>query len=58
MKRRQYIGITRLAVLGAYGGHSQSLKVKTPRWQPDGAGLLAKIGILTPQGDAPPESEA
>jgi hypothetical protein len=49
MKRRDFIA---LAGVGAIGAPAQS----SP-WQPDGAGSLARIGVLTPHFDPVPESE-
>src|SRR5262245_38232895 len=58
MDRRRFVGLTGLAAFGAqpictvpvHAAHSS-------RWQPDGAGLLGRIGVLTPDFDPVPESE-
>ena len=57
MKRRQFIALTSLAAVGTQALRSESLPGKTHEWQPDGAGSLAKIGVLTPAFDPVPESE-
>ncbi len=49
MKRRDFIT---LAGVGAIGAPAQG----SP-WRPDGAGSLARIGVLTPHFDPVPESE-
>jgi maleate isomerase len=49
MKRRDFIT---MAGVGAIGAPAQG-----SRWQPDGAGSLARIGVLTPHFDPVPESE-
>lgn len=57
MKRRQF-----LASVGAscawIATASRSLAAQGPAWQPDGAGTRARIGVLTPDFDPVPESEA
>lgn len=57
MKRRQFIAVSGFSVLAARVADSQPRESKKPRWQPDGAGRLTTIGVLTPQGDARPETE-
>ena len=56
MKRRHFIAATGLGALAVHAPYSQSVSDKS-RWQPDGSGRLTTIGVLTPQGDARPESE-
>jgi maleate isomerase len=51
-----------LAALGLASGALSSAVAATPRsdrrsWQPDGLGYRARIGLLTPNDDAVPESE-
>jgi len=57
MQRRDFITATGVSALGIHALLSPVMAATKPKWQPDGAGLLGKIGILTPQGDAVPESE-
>lgn len=57
MKRRQFIAASAFGALAARAASSQPAASNKPRWQPDGAGRLTTIGVLTPQGDARPESE-
>jgi maleate isomerase len=58
MKRRRFI---RLASLGTTGAltlrSSPTLGGDASGWQSDGAGSLARIGVLTPSFDPVPESE-
>ena len=59
MKRRRFI---RKVGVGATGGlfayAAPSLAASGVAWQPDGAGSLARLGVLTPAHDPVPESEA
>lgn len=59
MKRRHFI---RVAGVGATGGlvtyAPPSLAAPGLAWQRDGAGSLARLGVLTPTFDPVPESEA
>ncbi len=57
MRRRQFIGAAGVAALGIPALQPTAFASNNPKWQPDGAGLLAKLGVLTPQGDERPESE-
>jgi hypothetical protein len=58
MKRRQFITLAGLTAVGTAAFPSPSLPAKAgSHWQPDGAGLLARIGVLTPNIDPVPESE-
>lgn len=58
MKRRQFITLAGLTAVGTAASPSPSLTAKErSQWQPDGAGLLARIGVLTPNIDFVPESE-
>ena len=55
MNRRHFIT---LAGVGAIATPAlRSWAAAQPRWQPDGAGSLARIGVLTPDNDPVPESE-
>jgi maleate isomerase len=58
MKRRQFITLAGLAATGtpALGPHPLA-GTKRSRWEPDGVGSLARIGVLTPDDDPVPESE-
>jgi hypothetical protein len=58
MKRRQFINLVGTAGIGTAAPPSHSLPSTQPsRWQPDGVGSLARIGVLTPDFDPVPESE-
>jgi maleate isomerase len=58
MKRRQFITLAGLAAMGTPALPPHPLPAtKRSRWQPDGVGSLARIGVLTPDDDAVPESE-
>lgn len=57
MKRRHFIVASGFGALAARAPDFQTSASNKPRWQPDGAGRLTTIGVLTPQGDARPESE-
>ena len=56
MRRRQFLS----AALGTAAG-SLAMPARTgaqsPSWQPDGAGTIARFGLLTPDFDPAPESE-
>jgi maleate cis-trans isomerase len=54
MNRRQFVAAT--AVAFATPALSGSNEVQ-PRWEADGVGSLARIGVLTPDDDPVPESE-
>jgi maleate isomerase len=54
MNRRQFVAATVAAF--ASPGLSGLIEVQ-PRWEADGIGSLARIGILTPDDDPVPESE-
>lgn len=59
MDRRRFLGLglflsaTSIWTSRAFGAHA----VQEPRWQPDGVGSVARIGVLTPDFDPVPESE-
>src|SRR5262245_57211980 len=58
MKRRQFITLAGVAAFGAPTLPSHALPASPrARWRPDGAGSLARIGVLTPDFDPVPESE-
>lgn len=58
MDRRNFLGLTSLAAFGASAfPTSLAPAAQRPRWAPDGAGLLGRIGVLTPDFDPVPESE-
>ena len=57
MKRRHFFIQTCLGAVGASMLHSQLLNAQGTKWQRDGAGSLARIGVLTPDDDPVPESE-
>jgi maleate isomerase len=56
MDRRCFIAFTGIAATAAPTGRSYPSDTGV-RWQPDGVGSLARIGILTPDFDPVPESE-
>jgi hypothetical protein len=58
MKRRHFITLAGTAAIGTLAISSYPfLATQRSQWQPDGAGSLARIGILTPDFDPIPESE-
>jgi len=57
MDRRRFIALTRIAATAAPVVRSGPSLATGTRWQPDGVGSLARIGILTPDFDPVPESE-
>src|SRR5712692_5669074 len=57
MKRRHFISLG-FAAIGTSAFRSDQLRAaQRTQWQPDGAGSLARIGVLTPDDDPVPESE-
>jgi maleate isomerase len=57
MNRRRFLGLS-LAATSAWASHPLRLHgIQEPRWRPDGAGSVARIGVLTPDFDPVPESE-
>jgi maleate isomerase len=58
MDRRRFLARSSLAVAGVSTELQLSARTsQSGRWQPDGAGVLARIGVLTPDFDPVPESE-
>ena len=58
MKRRQFITLAGTGAIGTPAFFSCPLPAaQRSRWQPDGVGSLARIGVLTPDDDPVPESE-
>ena len=58
MKRRRFIALAGLGASGALAAWPPSRSVASGgKWQPDGKGSLARIGVLTPDFDPVPESE-
>ena len=58
MKRRDFIGFSGVALYGTATSRSFfELPEQNEKWEPDGRGSLARIGILTPDFDPVPESE-
>jgi maleate isomerase len=57
MKRRQFT-LAGTAAIGTLALPSHTFpRTQRSRWQPDGVGSLARIGVLTPDDDPVPESE-
>lgn len=57
MKRRHFISLG-FAAIGTSAFRSDQLRAaQRTQWQADGAGSLARIGVLTPDDDPVPESE-
>src|SRR5579864_4377694 len=58
MQRRQFFALVGMAAIETQGLASARLAASEDSlWQPDGAGSLARIGVLTPDFDPVPESE-
>jgi maleate isomerase len=58
MNRRYFIAFAGLGVIEAPTLRKHTLPTtQSPKWQPDGAGTLGRIGVLTPDFDPVPESE-
>ena len=58
MNRRYFITLAGVGAIGTSALRSYPLPAaQGSRWQPDGAGSLARIGVLTPDFDPVPESE-
>jgi len=57
MKRRHFISRTGLVAVGASVFRSQRFNAQGTRWESDGAGTVARLGVLTPAFDPVPESE-
>jgi maleate isomerase len=58
MQRRQFISLAGIAAIATQRLASPKLaRSERSTWQPDGAGSLARIGVLTPDFDPVPESE-
>jgi maleate isomerase len=55
INRRQFIAATSVGALAP--PDSLRLAASRPRWEPDGLGSLARLGVLTPDDDPVPESE-
>lgn len=56
MRRRQFLSAALATAAGSLARPSTS-EAQSPSWQPDGAGTIARFGLLTPDFDANPESE-
>ena len=58
MKRRHFITLAGVGAIGTPAFRSYPLPAaQRSRWQPDGAGSRAQIGVLTTECDPVPESE-
>src|ERR1700746_1237984 len=58
MRRRQFLSLAGTAAMTAPAVLSRSLPAaQRSKWQRDGIGSLARIGVLTPDFDPVPESE-
>jgi maleate isomerase len=58
VKRRQFISLASIAAIGTpLISAAKVPATEGVRWQPDGVGSMARIGVLTPDFDPVPESE-
>ena len=58
MKRRRFISLAGTGAIATFSIQSFSqIANRKSKWQPDGVGSLARIGLLTPDFDPVPESE-
>lgn len=58
MNRRRFLGVATLVATEAPAFRaSLAHAAPSPRWAPDGAGLVGRFGVLTPEFDPVPESE-
>jgi len=58
MQRRQFISLAGMTAIATQRFASAKLaESERSTWQPDGAGSLARVGVLTPDFDPVPESE-
>jgi maleate isomerase len=58
LERRQFLGLASWAAIAASVSRPTLVHaVQDARWKPDGAGLVARIGVLIPDFDPVPESE-
>ena len=58
MNRRDFLGLTSIAPFAPRTFHrSAMVDAAQQAWRRDGAGRLARIGVLTPHFDPVPESE-
>src|SRR4051812_48113616 len=57
MDRRRFLARSTLAVAAAAELQLSARASQSRHWQADGAGVLARIGVLTPDFDPVPESE-
>jgi len=57
MRRRHFIISAGLGAVGASMARPRSTQAQDVRWQYDGQGTLARVGVLTPDFDPVPESE-
>ena len=57
MQRRHFLISAALGSVAPAGAHRRPLRAQDARWQYDGAGTVARLGVLTPDFDPVPESE-
>ncbi len=57
MRRRQFLISAAFGAAGASIAHSRPMEAQESPWQADGAGTVARFGVLTPDFDPVPESE-
>jgi maleate isomerase len=58
LERRRFLGLTSLAAITASTSAPSLVQAaQDARWKSDGAGLIARIGVLMPDFDPVPESE-
>jgi maleate isomerase len=57
VQRRHFLISAALGPVAVAGPHRRRLRVQDGRWEFDGAGTVARLGVLTPDFDPVPESE-
>jgi len=57
MQRRHFLAAAAVGSVGASIGRLRLPQIQDTRWQYDGAGTVARFGVLTPDFDPAPESE-
>jgi maleate isomerase len=57
MRRRDFVVSAGLGAIGASIAQPRSAAAQDPSWEYDGAGTIARFGVITPDFDPVPESE-